>query len=182
MKYKDKTRKRPTPKSAKGLFRADSYIRIRPIATSGGHAQNGQGIVAKELKSWDSSSVSVGWCPSHTSVGNTRRSKEERRYTYPQAVIPPSATQEDTYETIVPPLLDTLLAPSGKCQDVLLFAYGQTGTGKTHTMLGPEYSLEVPPAASSVVDEVYPEWGLFPRAVFEIWEKLEATGYSSSFR
>jgi hypothetical protein len=47
--------------------------------------------------------------------------------------------------------------------DVMFLAYGQTGTGKTHTMFGPPESLdpETCPASGA-----HPEWGIFPR-VFE---------------
>jgi hypothetical protein len=37
--------------------------------------------------------------------------------------------------------------------NTLLFAYGQTGTGKTHTFMGPPDSLHT---------VNHPDWGLFP--------------------
>lgn len=40
-------------------------------------------------------------------------------------------------------------------------AYGQTGTGKTHTMFGAPSSLtQFPPSG-----DIHPDWGIFPRAI-----------------
>ncbi len=189
------------------LHKASAYIRIRPEATSGGHAHNGQAAVAKELRHWDESSVTIDWS-GRNKKGSTSRSNGNRndiykeslrersdkskegkgRYAYPKAVIAPNASQVETYDTIMPPLLDTLLAPPGQAQDVLLCAYGQTGTGKTHTMLGPDYSLnhidisvEAGSKSSNEYEnipskDIHPDWGLFPRAVYNIWSKLEEIG------
>lgn len=48
----------------------------------------------------------------------------------------------------------------------LFLAYGQTGTGKTHTMLGLISTLESP--------VFHPDWGLFPRTVHSVLEKIKS--------
>lgn len=42
--------------------------------------------------------------------------------------------QSEVYQTVVSPLIEEVLAG----YNCTVFAYGQTGTGKTHTMIGPE--------------------------------------------
>eukprot|EP00971_Amphidinium_carterae_P081512 1612540-Amphidinium_carterae.1 len=54
--------------------------------------------------------------------------------------------------------------------NVLFFAYGQTGTGKTHTMFGPEESLKH--AA------LHRSWGVFPRAVDNILSIMDSRAAS----
>lgn len=46
----------------------------------------------------------------------------------------PDSKQNDVYQTVVAPLIEEVL--SG--YNCTVFAYGQTGTGKTHTMVGDE--------------------------------------------
>ncbi|GBG25718.1 Kinesin-like protein KIF6 [Hondaea fermentalgiana] len=76
------------------------------------------------------------------------------------------------YDTIMTDLVDTILAPPGKAQDALVFAYGQTGTGKTHTMLGPDASLSRAAPANGCIDE---DWGCFPRVVYNVWDRLKSS-------
>ncbi|KAF0705698.1 hypothetical protein AaE_014403 [Aphanomyces astaci] len=48
-----------------------------------------------------------------------------------------------------------------------IFAYGQTGTGKTHTMMGPDSSLRQGDMS---------QWGVIPRAVDGLFQELKAVG------
>ena len=64
---------------------------------------------------------------------------------------------------MVPGLVESFTAEN---TSVLFFAYGQTGTGKTRTMLGTEPSL-----ASAAPHE---DWGVFPRVCAATFERLEA--------
>jgi kinesin family protein 11 len=64
------------------------------------------------------------------------------------------ATQEDVFKHTVAPMVDEVLA-GFSCT---AFAYGQTGTGKTHTMEG---VLDSPKG-----------YGIIPRAILSIFEKL----------
>ena len=152
------------------LGKASVFMRIRPAALAGGHAQHGHAAAAKTLQGWDDRSVSVGWTASKEDVGHAVDASSATAYDYPARVFTPEATQDDVYASVVPPLLDTLLGHGQPPRDVLLFAYGQTGTGKTHTTLGPDASLNAPPA-DGVPDS---RWGSFPRAVYEIFRRLEA--------
>lgn len=46
----------------------------------------------------------------------------------------PESTQTEVYQYVVHPLIEEVLAG----YNCTVFAYGQTGTGKTHTMVGEE--------------------------------------------
>ena len=48
-----------------------------------------------------------------------------------------------------------------------IFAYGQTGTGKTHTMLGARMEQEMAKQAASA--RVSPSWGVIPRALAHLF-------------
>jgi hypothetical protein len=62
-----------------------------------------------------------------------------------QHVFPPSCTQEQVYETAAEPMVEGLLAG----YNAAIVAYGQTGAGKSYTMLGEEGSRE--PGAAGVM-------------------------------
>lgn len=57
-----------------------------------------------------------------------------------------------------------------------VFAYGQTGTGKTHTMEGDRSEEHY----ESYIDD--PGAGIIPRALHQLFEKLEASGNEFSVR
>ena len=50
----------------------------------------------------------------------------------------------------------------------MLLAYGQTGTGKTHTIFGA--------AEAAVTDEQEEEWGLFPKIVSTTLKMMKEKG------
>ena len=50
-----------------------------------------------------------------------------------------------------------------------MFAYGQTAAGKTHTMFGPDESLDLLSAESSS------SWGVIPRMVETLYNKINSS-------
>src|SRR3954467_7180474 len=78
-------------------------------------------------------------------------------------VFQPDATQRGLF-TEIQPLLD-------HGSNATIFAYGQTGTGKTHTMLGMEESDGVDITALTVPDS----WGLIPRCLMYLVERHLST-------
>lgn len=74
------------------------------------------------------------------------------------------STQEEVFDQIVRPIVDEALAGF----NCTIFAYGQTGTGKTHTMEGDIHSEE--------------NAGIVPRSVKWILEQLEASGAEFTIR
>lgn len=79
----------------------------------------------------------------------------QTNYEFPEKVFGPQASQDELFEQVAQPLLEKFLDEQDP-QSVFLFAYGQTGTGKTHTIMGPEESWD------TIRHE---KWGLFPRIV-----------------
>jgi len=129
-----------------GLHSSSVYCRIRPMATEGGHAE-GEDVYMK-LDGWTSNDVCV------------RNRHEKLDFTFPKLVITPEQTQKETFDAVMPELMDAWLL---KCYNVQFLAYGQTGTGKTHTMFGTRESL--------CSDGPHPDWGLFPRIVHQCLEQ-----------
>lgn len=63
-----------------------------------------------------------------------------KKFTFDRA-FGPESKQSDVYQHVASPLIDEVLAG----YNCTVFAYGQTGTGKTHTMIGDE----IPTSGSS---------------------------------
>ena len=107
----------------------------------GGHRDSK--AVAKRLKSWseEKDDARVTLSDGHG----------ETHYTFPTRVLD-RCISRGVVQRGGRALLERFLHPSDP-QSAFLFAYGQTGTGKTHTIMGPEESW----------DEVrHSKWGLFP--------------------
>lgn len=81
-------------------------------------------------------------------------SEKVKRFTFDH-VFGQHATQSELYETVVAPVVQEVMQGF----NCTVFAYGQTGTGKTHTMEGEVNSEELK--------------GIIPRAVEDIFGKLE---------
>ncbi|KAI4378545.1 hypothetical protein MLD38_016009 [Melastoma candidum] len=80
-------------------------------------------------------------------------------------VFGPSAQQKDLYEQAVVPIVNEVLEGF----NCTIFAYGQTGTGKTYTMEG-----ECKRSKSGLNGELPSEAGVIPRAVKQIFDTLES--------
>ncbi|XP_055379321.1 kinesin-like protein Klp68D [Condylostylus longicornis] len=88
---------------------------------------------------------------------NTDPNKENRKlFTY-DAVYDINSTQKQIYDEVVLPLVSSVLEGFNCC----IFAYGQTGTGKTHTMEGIANSSE--------------NIGIIPRTFEQIWSHINRT-------
>ena len=106
------------------LVASNVSARVRPLASEGGHAEDGH-TVFKELTSYTISSVigeaaAITLTDSHGSVD----------YSFPRVVIEPTASQEALYTAAG--VVDGVLKFCNESYNVLFFAYGQTGTGKTY--------------------------------------------------
>lgn len=79
----------------------------------------------------------------------------QKTYTF-DGVYGPESTQAELYETTVSPIVEEVL----KGFNCTVFAYGQTGTGKTYTMEGSWQANE--------------DAGIIPRAIQQIFKTLES--------
>lgn len=71
--------------------------------------------------------------PKEIVARHTLESKLTKKFTFDRT-FGPDSRQVDVYSAVVGPLIEEVL--SG--YNCTVFAYGQTGTGKTHTMVGNE--------------------------------------------
>ncbi|GFO42049.1 kinesin-like protein, partial [Plakobranchus ocellatus] len=78
-------------------------------------------------------------------------------------VFPPDSEQIDVYKAVVKPVVEEVLTG----YNCTIFAYGQTGTGKTFTMEGERCS------DSTATWENDPLSGIIPRALHQIFEDLQ---------
>ncbi|GFZ02508.1 P-loop containing nucleoside triphosphate hydrolases superfamily protein [Actinidia rufa] len=88
----------------------------------------------------------------------------DRVFTFDK-VFGPSAQQRDLYDQAVVPIVNEVLEGF----NCTIFAYGQTGTGKTYTMEG-----ECKRSKSGPNGELPPEAGVITRAVKQIFDTLES--------
>lgn len=80
-------------------------------------------------------------------------------------VLPDLAPQDLTYDTCARPLVTNFI--NGFNSTCL--AYGQTGSGKSHTMFG----RHDPSKESMSFGQYSSEWGIIPRACYELFQELE---------
>ncbi|KFO70975.1 Kinesin-like KIF11, partial [Cuculus canorus] len=104
-------------------------------------------------------------------VGGVTDKTSKKTYTF-DMVFGAQAKQIDVYRSVVCPILDEVIMG----YNCTVFAYGQTGTGKTFTMEGErspnkEYTWEEDPLA-----------GIIPRTLHQIFEKLAENGTEFSVK
>uniref|UniRef100_A0A8B9G0U4 Kinesin-like protein n=1 Tax=Amazona collaria TaxID=241587 RepID=A0A8B9G0U4_9PSIT len=104
-------------------------------------------------------------------TGGVTDKTSRKTYTF-DMVFGPQAKQIDVYRSVVCPILDEVIMG----YNCTVFAYGQTGTGKTFTMEGErspneEYTWEEDPLA-----------GIIPRTLHQIFEKLTENGSEFSVK
>ena len=88
-----------------------------------------------------------------------RNTKSEKKWVYDYILVP-DCTQEQMYEKVAKKtVVDFTEGYNGT-----IFAYGQSGSGKTYSMLGPDSVFET--LATSAENELY---GITPRAVYQIF-------------
>ena len=92
-----------------------------------------------------------------------------KQFSFPTGVIGDGVSQEGAYsignvDSYVSDFLDGV--------DVNVLAYGQTGSGKTHTTFGPP-GLMQRAGNGEFGTEVIDEYGLFPRALYAIIDRVQ---------
>ncbi|KAJ3680847.1 hypothetical protein LUZ60_015336 [Juncus effusus] len=101
----------------------------------------------------------------------TANKHNDRTFTFDK-VFGPKSRQKDVFDHAVVPLVNEVL----EGYNCTIFAYGQTGTGKTYTMEGGF-------GGKNLENEELPtEAGVIPRAVKKIFQVLEAQGTEYSMK
>ena len=115
------------------------YVRFRPLNDAERDVSSGGGRVS--LPTFDIGGVGVLQsnknAPFTYDGGKVHDKKRGYEYSKFDKVMGPGATQPEAYENIVQPLLADVLCG----YNAGVFAYGQSGGGKTYTMLGCEGAL-----------------------------------------
>lgn len=93
------------------------YLRVRPISE-------------EELRSSSRDSIIEKIDPNRITL--TAKKESDRKSYIFDSVFDPASGQKDVYQTIAKPVVDSVL----EGYNGTILAYGQTGTGKTHTMIG----------------------------------------------
>ncbi|TRZ25460.1 hypothetical protein HGM15179_001519 [Zosterops borbonicus] len=128
---------------------------------------------ASELRASSYAVVDCDQAKKEVSVrtGGVTDKSSRKTYTF-DMVFGAQAKQIDVYRSVVCPILDEVIMG----YNCTVFAYGQTGTGKTFTMEGErspneEYTWEEDPLA-----------GIIPRTLHQIFEKLTENGTEFSVK
>lgn len=127
------------------------FARVRPPAESGGHAMPPEG----EAHRYGEGKRYAGHSEAGVAIADRHG---EEVFGFPRRVFGGRASQEEVYRELALPSVGRFTRGGGHA---LVFAYGQTGTGKTHTILGPERSWGC---------VGHPDAGIFPRAVGAVFE------------
>lgn len=100
-----------------------------------------------------------------------------KKYVY-DYVFDETTNQQDVYNLTTAPLVKDVL----NGMNAAAFAYGATGSGKTHTMLGPNPKKATTPANENQnFNALKPHDGLMLRAVWDIFEFVENSEKPESF-
>lgn len=103
-------------------------------------------------------------------MGNLSNNKRDKTYKCFRNIVPGNATQGECFDT----LLSHHIANFVNGYNVTYLAYGQTGGGKTYTVIAPVGSFKNLGADES--GEVLDHYGLFPRAALCIYHALQKSG------
>jgi hypothetical protein len=139
----------------KGLTESDMYVRVRPLAKEGEAGGHGAGTEAVNkaltMETWDEKGVTMKEAKGHVT------------YDFMRAVVLPESSQKEMYRQVAAHYDEAM---SMQLTNVMMLAYGQTGTGKTHTMLGTKESLRS--------DVEHDDWGIFPRFLHTVLTRMRA--------
>lgn len=164
-------------------------VRVRPPAHNLPHATRDdkclQILSKKTLLFDDGNSSTFAGGAGALSVATTppanKNTNRPRKYMYDH-VFAEDATQDEVYATTTSPLIKDVL----RGLSAAVFAYGATGSGKTHTMLGPNpRRAAAAAAAAAATTATSPDGsgnGLMVKAIDEIFRHVETAENPSAYR
>ncbi|XP_063832674.1 kinesin-like protein Klp61F [Ostrinia nubilalis] len=103
-------------------------------------------------------------------VRQSQQTSHTKKFTFDRA-FGPHAKQVEVYQEVVSPLIEEVLAG----YNCTVFAYGQTGTGKTHTMVGENTGDET-------TWQNDPLAGIIPRALSQLFDELRISNTEYTVR
>ena len=137
-----------------------AIVRIKPLGAGGGGVEKSStGYLDGEA------AIRYDSCEGIT----VKHASGEKLYTYPKHIIPPSVNNEALYDQFLPQRIDAFFNGI----NVNIMAYGQTGTGKTHTMFGPPGIMERAGKGQYNGIEIEDTYGIFPRSLIHIFHRAK---------
>ncbi|KAF9794938.1 hypothetical protein SFRURICE_005173 [Spodoptera frugiperda] len=103
-------------------------------------------------------------------VRQSQQTNHTKKFTFDRAFAP-NASQLQVYQEVVSPLIEEVL----NGYNCTVFAYGQTGTGKTHTMVGEH-------TGTDTHWQNDPLAGIIPRALSQLFDELRLTNTEYTVR
>ncbi|KAL0868188.1 hypothetical protein ABMA27_007732 [Loxostege sticticalis] len=103
-------------------------------------------------------------------VRQSQQTSHTKKFTFDRA-FGPHAKQVEVYQDVVSPLIEEVLAG----YNCTVFAYGQTGTGKTHTMVGEN-------SGDETTWQNDPLAGIIPRALSQLFDELRISNTEYTVR
>jgi kinesin family protein 6/9 len=133
-------------------------LRLKPLLPSGSLSQQSSSSASSGVTithNVKDATVDIKLRQRMRDAGNVNNNVTDYSFAV-NAVLPPTTTQQEVFDTCVKDIVDGALDGVSGC----VMAYGQTGAGKTYTMSGP-------PAGS------YGDRGIMPRSISYVFSKVE---------
>lgn len=144
-----------------------AIVRVKPInAGGGGVERSGAGLADGE------GALRFGGDLRGIRV-MTRAGAGGRDFKYPSHVIPPSLDNAGLFDQFLPCRIDAFF----EGVDVNVMCYGQTGTGKTHTIFGTP-GIMSRAGRGEYGHAVTLDYGIFPRTLLAVFARAQALGDS----
>eukprot|EP00944_MAST-04C_sp_MAST-4C-sp1_P012881 g12881.t1 len=153
----------------------NTIIRVKPVGAGGGGVES-------SAKDMTDNEAGLRYLPTGESVGPGGGGRIDivegnfmgKSFDYMDSVVPPEIDNEQLYSAFLPSRVEAFM--SG--YNVNLLAYGQTGTGKTHTMLGTPGVMKRAGRGDYGMS-VHKDYGIFPRAALDIFLQYKQLSSSS---
>ena len=97
-----------------------------------------------------------------------------KQFSYPKHIIPPDLDNEGVYNQFIPHRIDVFFEGI----NVNVMCYGQTGTGKTHTIFGSPGIMERAGRGDYGLS-LTKNYGIFPRALLETYSRAKNLGFNT---
>eukprot|EP00946_MAST-07B_sp_MAST-7B-sp1_P002458 g2458.t1 len=146
-----------------------AIVRVKPLGAGGGGVE--RSAAGTGLRNGVDGSIRYDTSSNRLDVHTTHTVKS---FDYPRHIVLPTTSNEQMYKDFLPHRIDAFF----EGVNVNLMCYGQTGTGKTHTIFGPPGIMECAGRGDFGLSE--PDgYGIFPRALLEIYRRSKGLGGDS---
>lgn len=121
-----------------------------------------EALIPKEEKNWnfhkDGKEVQIQQVM-------TKGESKDQRFTFDH-VLEADCSQEKMYSCAARETVSQFT----KGYNGTIFTYGESGSGKTHTMLGPESVIDtIKKGEQNVAEDIQKQYGIIPRAIFDFF-------------